>query len=100
MKYGYRKPSIKKSVSARTTGNVKRIAKKATNPLYDKKGMGYINDSQKAVYNKIYNKTTNPMFDNPKKSSDNATVVIWLVMLVIFALLMWKLWSFLSWLLK
>ena len=100
MKHGYRKPSIKKSVSARTTGNVKRIAKKATNPLYDKKGMGYINDSQKAVYNKIYNKTTNPIFDNPKKSSDNATVVIWLVMLVIFALLMWKLWSFLSWLLK
>ena len=82
MKYGYRKPSIKKSVSARTTGNAKRIAKKAT------------------VYNKIYSKTTNPIFDNPKKSSDNATVVIWLVMLVIFALSMWKLWSFLSWLLK
>lgn len=58
MKYGYRKPSIKKSVKARTTGKINRSIKKATNPLYGKKGMGYINNPKKAIYNSVYNKTT------------------------------------------
>ena len=67
MKYGYRAPSIKKSVSARTTGKINRSINKATNPLYGKKGMGYINDPQKAIYNKVYNKTTkNPLDDETK----------------------------------
>ena len=58
MKYGIRTPSIKKRVSARTTGRMKRAVKRSINPLYGKKGMGYINNPKKAVYNKIYNKTT------------------------------------------
>ena len=58
MKFGVRKPSIKRSISARTTGKIKRSVKKTVNPLYGKKGMGYINDPKKAVYNKVYNKTT------------------------------------------
>lgn len=58
MKIGVRKPSIKKSIKARTTGKVKRTIKKSVNPLYGKKGMGYINNPKKAVYNKVYNKTT------------------------------------------
>lgn len=58
MKFGVRKPSIKRSIKARTTGKIKRSAKRAVNPLYGKKGMGYINDPKKAVYNKAYNKTT------------------------------------------
>lgn len=58
MKIGVRKPSVKRSIKAHTTGKVKRSVKKAVNPLYGKKGMGYINDPQKAVYNKVYNKTT------------------------------------------
>ena len=58
MKFGVRKPSIKKSISARTTGKLKRQVKRAVNPLYGKKGMGYVNDPQKAIYNKVYNKTT------------------------------------------
>lgn len=58
MKVGYRKPNIKKSIKARTTGKVKRKMKKAVNPLYGKKGMGYIKNPKKAVYNKVYNKTT------------------------------------------
>lgn len=58
MKFGVRKPSIKRSVKARTTGRLKRTAKKAVNPLYGKKGMGLINNPKKAVYNKVYNKTT------------------------------------------
>lgn len=58
MKVGVRKPSIKRSVKARTTGKIKRNIKKSVNPLYGKSGMGYINDPKKAVYNKVYNKTT------------------------------------------
>ena len=58
MKIGIRKPNIKSRVKARTTGKIKRKAKKAMNPLYGKKGMGLVNDPKKAVYNKVYNKTT------------------------------------------
>ena len=58
MKIGVRKPSIKRSISARTTGKLKRTVNKAVNPLYGQKGMGYINNPKKAVYNKVYNKTT------------------------------------------
>lgn len=58
MKVGLRKPSFKKSIKARTTGKLERQIKRFINPLYGKKGMGYINDPKKAIYNKIYNKTT------------------------------------------
>ena len=58
MKYGVRKPNIKKSIKARTTGKVKRQVKKAVNPLYGKKGMGIVNDPKKAAYNAVYNRTT------------------------------------------
>lgn len=58
MKIGYRKPNLKKSFKARTTGKIKRKMKKAVNPFYGKKGMGYIKNPQRAVKNKIYHKTT------------------------------------------
>lgn len=58
MKYGVRKPNLKKSIKARTTGKVKRQVKKAINPLYGKKGMGIVNDPKKAAYNAVYNRTT------------------------------------------
>ena len=58
MKIGIRKTSIKRSIKARTTGKLKRQVKKAVNPLYGKKGMGLVNNPKKAVYNKVYNKTT------------------------------------------
>ena len=58
MKYGMRTPNINKRISARTTGKITRTVNKAVNPLYGKKGMGFINDPSKAIYNKVYNKTT------------------------------------------
>ena len=58
MKMGVRKPSLKKSFKARTTGKMKRKLKKSINPLYGKKGMGWVNNPKKAMYNKVYNKTT------------------------------------------
>lgn len=58
MKFGMRKLSIKKSISARTTGKIKRSIKKAIIPGYGKKGTGWIKNPKKAAYNKIYNKTS------------------------------------------
>lgn len=64
MKVGMRTPSIKKSVSARTTGKFNRAVKSSINPLYGKKGMGWVNDPKRAAYNKVYNKTTFSVVDN------------------------------------
>lgn len=58
MKFGARKPSIKKRFKARTTGKAKRKIKKSVIPGYGKKGTGWIKNPKKAAYNKVYNKTT------------------------------------------
>lgn len=63
MKFGVRKPSLKKSLKARTTGRAKRALKKSINPLYGKKGMGWINNPKKAAYNKVYKKTSVGLLD-------------------------------------
>ena len=63
MKYWLRKPSVKKSFKARTTGKAKRAVKKAIIPGYGKKGMGWIKNPKKAAYNKVYNKTTFSIWD-------------------------------------
>lgn len=57
MKYGMRKPSIKKSISARTRGRATRAVKRALIPGYGKKGMGLLHP-KKALYNKVYRKAT------------------------------------------
>lgn len=67
MKFGMRKPNLKKSIKARTTGKAKRAIKKSVIPLYGKKGSGWIKDPKKAAYNKVYNKTTFSIFDLFKK---------------------------------
>lgn len=71
MKYGVRKPNIKKSIKARTTGKVKRQMKKAVNPLYGKKGMGVINNPKRAAYNAVYNRTTIGVTDIAKKAASH-----------------------------
>lgn len=67
MKFGYRKPSFKKSFKARITGKWKRQMKKSINPYYGKKGAGWANNPRKAIYNKAYNKTTRSVFNKPRK---------------------------------
>lgn len=67
MKIGIRKPSVKKMLKARTTGKVKRAIKKEIVPLYGKKGTGVIKQPKKAVYNKVYNKTSVSLLDTIKK---------------------------------
>lgn len=63
MKYGIRKPSLRKSISARTTGRAKRAVKRALIPGYGKKGTGILKNPRKALYNKVYHKTTFSIFD-------------------------------------
>jgi len=63
MKFGMRKPSITKSLKARTTTKYKRKAKKALIPGYGKKGMGWIKNPKKAAYNKVYKKTSFSLWD-------------------------------------
>ena len=63
MKFGIRTPNLSKRIKLRTTGKIKRMAKKTVNPLYGKKGMGYVNNPKKAIYNKVYNKTSFSIWD-------------------------------------
>ena len=58
MKFRMRKPSLKKSIRARTTGKMKRKIKRSINPYYGKKGMGWVRNPKRALYNKVYRKTT------------------------------------------
>ena len=73
MKIGIRTPSLKKSFKARTTGRINRILKKSVNPLYGKKGMGYIKNPEKAIYNKVYHKVTVDPLKPLKNGSRNNT---------------------------
>lgn len=66
-----RKPNIKKSISARTTGKVKRKANKIINPTYGKIGMGYINNPQKAIYNRIYTQSSRSLYNNSHTHSNS-----------------------------
>lgn len=58
MKFGFRTPSIKCSISARTTGRAKRAIKRAIIPGYGRKGMGLLTNPKKSLYNRVYRRTT------------------------------------------
>ena len=70
MKIGMRTPSLKKSLKARTTSKWKRQAKKAIIPGYGKKGVGWIKNPKKAMYNMVYHKTTFGLSDLFKPSKN------------------------------
>lgn len=63
MKFGVRRPSLKRSIRARTTGRAKRAVKSAVNPIYGKDGVGWLHP-KRAVYNRVYKRVT---IDPPKK---------------------------------
>ena len=87
MKVGMRSPSIKKSVKARTTGRVSRAAKKSVNPLYGKKGMGYVKDPERAVKNSIYHKTTAGLSDMDVDEFEDPGLPAWLLVLILVAII-------------
>lgn len=58
MKFGVRKPNLKSSFKARTTGRAKRAVKRALIPGYGRKGAGWVKNPKKAAYNYVYHRTT------------------------------------------
>ena len=62
MKVGLRKPSLNKSISARTKGNLTRKIKKKFPTYYGTKDTGWLYPEKKA-YNAIYKRTTFSVMD-------------------------------------
>ena len=57
MKFGIGKPTYRSPLS-KMKSKAKRQAKKAIIPGYGQKGTGVLKNPKKAVYNKVYNKTS------------------------------------------
>ncbi len=55
MKFGFRRPSLKKRISARTSW--KRYVRHSMG-MKAPRGLGIVTDPKKAIYNKVYKKTT------------------------------------------
>ena len=55
MKYGMRKPSLRKSIAARTL--TKRLVKNALG-LKAPRGYGWLTNPKRAAYNRVYDRTT------------------------------------------
>lgn len=63
MKFGMRKPSLKRSLKARTTGRAKRQLKRALIPGYGRKGAGLLKNPRRSVRNAAYKRTTFSFWD-------------------------------------
>lgn len=72
MKFGVRKPSLTRSFKARTTGRWKRAMKRAIIPGYGRRGMGLLHP-KRAMYNRIYRRTTVSAWDLAKVFSKTGT---------------------------
>lgn len=72
MKHGFRKPSFRKSLAARTVGKAKRQLLKELIPGYGTKGMGVIHPVRSA-YNKLYSQTTFGINDLKKTHYENTS---------------------------
>jgi hypothetical protein len=55
MKFGIRKPSIRKSIAARTS--LKRVVRQSLG-LKAPRGYGWLTNPKKAAYNRVYNRTS------------------------------------------
>ncbi len=55
MKFGYRRPSIRKRVAARTS--LKRYVRHSLG-LKAPRGWGWLTNPKRAAYNRVYNRTT------------------------------------------
>jgi hypothetical protein len=55
MKFGFRTPSLRKRIAARTS--LKRYVRQNMG-LKAPKGMGWLTNPKKAAYNRVYNRTT------------------------------------------
>jgi hypothetical protein len=78
MKFGFRIPNLNKRIAARTS--VKRIIRHNLG-FKAPRGMGWITNPKKALYNKVYNKTSRGCL---------VSVVFLLSMPLALAYLVWK----------
>ena len=78
MKFGFRIPNLNKRIAARTS--VKRIIRHNLG-FKAPRGMGWITDPKKALYNKVYNKTSRGCL---------VSVVFLLSMPIALVYLVWK----------
>ena len=83
MKIGYRKPSVSKSISSRTTGRVTRTVKSTYVPNYGRKGNGYITNPRRACYNKVYHKATRSCFRRSSKGGNLFLAVLFIPVFII-----------------
>lgn len=81
MKYGFRRPSVRRSISARTTGRAKRAVKRAIIPGYGRRGMGWLHP-KRALYNRVYRRTTFGWQNLTGKSTGSGCSVVLLVVMV------------------
>ncbi len=95
MKIGLRTPSLKKSFRARTTGKYKRRLKRIVNPFYGKKGIGWITNPKKALYNRVYNRTSFS-WRSLAKGSTNILYLLIVLPIKLMLILAWKImkWTF------
>lgn len=87
MKFGMRRPSLKRRISARTSW--KRYARQNLG-VKAPRGMGWLTNSKKAAYNRVYNRATFGIGDILKprrRKARSSTVVNLLVALVIIYVL-------------
>ena len=92
----FRKPSLKASFKARTTGRAKRAVKRAIIPGYGKKGTGFIKNPKRSMYNAVYHRTsidtlkpiknkkrTTQGQGNQQSSSSCLWWIFWIVILIL-----------------
>ena len=92
----FRKPSLKASFKARTTGRAKRVVKRAIIPGYGKKGTGFIKNPKRSMYNAVYHRTsidtlkpiknkkrTTQGQGNQQSSSSCLWWIFWIVILIL-----------------
>src|SRR2546423_12961644 len=78
MKFGFRKPSLRKSLAARTS--VKRYVRQSLG-LKAPRGWGWLTNPKKAAYNRVYNRTTfgiDGLFRARRRSQSG-----WLVLMIV-----------------
>ena len=78
MKFGFRTPSLTKRIAARTS--VKRIIRHNLG-FKAPRGWGWVTDPEKALYNKVYNKTS---------SGCLGSVLFFLSISMAFVYVIWK----------
>lgn len=101
MAYKPRTPNIEKSVKARTTGNINRQIKRSTNPMYGKKGVGFIKDPEKSISDSIYHQTTYSIYENTSKGQSNNSddsLFVWISTIIAIAVTLGLCWAFINWL--